>query len=303
MRSGDIARVTNIDALVWQIGWSIIMLSRCYRNMMDNHSHEFKLYAELKGHATRGVAQEMRAPNVEKVIVRHLDYRIASSGRSFSLGARDVEVVRGANVLIDQSGAGKSTFAGLFCDSVDHDAVRVFECEIVYEDGVSEKISGADAICTFARHCCSFPQERDRQPKRKVKVREWMCVQKDDDFRANHIMREMGLTSIGLDMEIGENFAMSPGEWTRMLLARTIIADHLDTARFVVFDEPDGSIDSATTRIVIPLLMEMARNAIIVIISHNSCTQELLQDCAHLHFKCESDGAGAKKSDVTSDMV
>ena len=221
--------------------------------------------------------------NIESITIRDMECYRHDKTREFMLRARNIELTRDKPTLLTSaSGSGKTTFAGLFCDGIKQKEIRKFECILRYADGQSEQIDGVDAVITLSQICFHFEQEQTKQPETPIIVRDWLngaSAERQEELL--RMMRVVGL-KFDLDSKIGGG-KCSPGEWSRFLLAHNIVTHDMRTARIIVFDEPFGTVDAETTKRIMQYIADLARNAIMIVISHDVHMHEAIGEngCAY----------------------
>lgn len=288
-----------ISSVMWQICWHFGHIAGLINNTIGRSAKGIRRYNKIEAHRVRGTCYELFAGNIASITINTLKYHAQSGTRSFTLNCSNVTLSPGITLMSDTSGSGKSTFARLFCDAIEHDNVLKFECVVTYDDGTQQTLSGVDVSRTFAAHCCYFPQVRALLSDEKVSVRTILGIDKSSDFEANAILTDLGLMTrnektgnlqgVLLDSLVSSR-SLSPGEQTRLIIARNILSDNLDTARIAVFDEPDGSLDAKSARAVINTIRLRTKTCIVIIITHNKHSQDALSDRPHLHTIADNDG-------------
>ena len=176
------------------------------------------------------------------------------------------------NVVLGQSGAGKTTLLNLLggMDLPTAGRIIVNGKEI---SGLSER-----ALTEYRRTAIGFVfQFYNLVPNltalENVQLAEEICAAPLD-------AREM-LRRVGLEKRM-DNFPgqMSGGEQQRVSIARALAKN----PQLVLCDEPTGALDSETSRMVLHLIREVARDLgkTVIIVTHNAPIAEMAQTVLYL---------------------
>ena len=206
--------------------------------------------------------------------------------KSFSLGRREIPVLRGVDLavqegemlaLLGESGAGKSTLLhllGLLDTPTDG--------QVLYQGQPVQKLSVGERARLRHRQIGFVFQFYHLIPEltalQNVKLGQMMLKAPLEYFRqrkAIHGEATELLQSVGLGDRLGHRpTELSGGERQRVAIARALISD----PRVILADEPTGNLDSTTAQGVLDILFRLNReqNIAFVIVTHN---HDLAQRC------------------------
>ena len=191
--------------------------------------------------------------------------------RSFKLGSRTIEVLRGISVeirageavfLCGASGAGKSTLLYTLAGLERPEAGEViFEGRKLYNGGESRQARIRNERIGFVFQGYFLLPE--------LTALENVLLPSMIGGRAKHEAAEAALQSVGLGERLQHLPAeLSGGEQQRVALARAIIND----PGVIFADEPTGNLDSKTGEGIIELLLSLVRDRgmTLVVVTHDT---------------------------------
>ncbi len=212
--------------------------------------------------------------------------RTVNLTKSFSLGRREIPVLRGVNLavqegeilaLLGESGAGKSTLLhllGLLDTPTDG--------QVLYQGQSVQELSEAERARLRHRQIGFVFQFYHLIPEltalQNVKLGQMMLKAPLEYLRQRKAVHDQAtelLKSVGLEDRLGHRPAeLSGGERQRVAIARALISN----PRVILADEPTGNLDSTTAHGVLDILFRLNReqNIAFVIVTHN---HDLAQRC------------------------
>ncbi len=212
--------------------------------------------------------------------------RTVNLTKSFSLGRREIPVLRGVDLtiqegemlaLLGESGAGKSTLLhllGLLDTPTDG--------QVLYQGQSVQELSEAERARLRHRQIGFVFQFYHLIPEltalQNVKLGQMMLKGPLEYLRQRKAVHDQAtelLKSVGLEDRLGHRPSeLSGGERQRVAIARALISD----PRVILADEPTGNLDSTTAHGVLDILFRLNReqNIAFVIVTHN---HDLAQRC------------------------
>jgi len=213
--------------------------------------------------------------------------------KSFSLGRREIPVLRGVDLsvqegemlaLLGESGAGKSTLLHLL-GLLDQPTSG----QVLYQGRAVQTLSVRERAHLRHRQIGFVFQFYHLIPElnalQNVKLGQMMLKPPLQYLRERKAIHERAaglLENVGLSDRLDHRpTELSGGERQRVAIARALISD----PRVILADEPTGNLDSATAQGVLDILFQLNRehNIAFVIVTHN---QELAGRCDRVvHLK------------------
>ena len=180
----------------------------------------------------------------------------------------DLYLPAGSRVaLVGPSGAGKSTLANLLLRFADPWSGRILVGGVDLRELPEEALRRAVVGLTQDAHVFD------------ATVRENLLLARPDatDEQLTEVLGRVGLGDWlrslprGLGSRVGPDGArLSGGQRQRLLLARVLLTD----ARVIVADEPTAHLDAATERTVMDLLLTLAADRTVLVITHRRAALE-----------------------------
>ena len=213
--------------------------------------------------------------------------------KSFSLGQREIPVLRGVDLsiqegemlaLLGESGAGKSTLLHLL-GLLDQPTSG----QVLYRGRAVQTLSAGERARLRHREIGFVFQFYHLIPElsalQNVKLGQMMLkgpLQYLRERKAIHARAAGLLEDVGLGDRLDHRpTELSGGERQRVAIARALISD----PRVILADEPTGNLDSTTAEGVLDILFQLNReqNIAFVMVTHN---QELARRCDRVvHLK------------------
>lgn len=205
-----------------------------------------------------------------EIRIEHVSFRYPGT-RKDVLRDIDLSIRPGERVaLVGENGSGKTTLVKLLCRLYDPTEGRILIDGTDIRDFSLEELRAAFGVLfqDFARYQMSAGEN----------VRLGDVSVPAGDPRIAAAARRAGAAEIveglpaGYETQLGRLFAggveLSEGQWQRVALARTLLRQ----APIWLFDEPTSSLDAKAERQLLDTVMEMARDKILLMVSHRFTT-------------------------------
>lgn len=196
--------------------------------------------------------------------------------KNLKFAYKDSEVLRGITTeikkgekiaIIGKTGSGKSTLVNIL--------LRFYDCPAgtVFIDGVDIR----DYTLSSLKKHFAFMTQDVYLFNNTIKDNLLYSINNDtlDESRFNEIVRKMDLMDFikkfpeEMNYEVGNNGGkLSGGEKQRVSLARTLIKD----SPIIILDEPTGSLDSKTEKVLVAGLEDIVKNKTLIVIAHRLST-------------------------------
>lgn len=212
--------------------------------------------------------------------------RAAALRKSYSLGRRTLEVLRGVDLevpageflaLRGSSGAGKSTLLHLLggLDQPDSGTIRAKGMELTKLDATAlTRFRNRDVGLIF--QAFHLMPELDALENVVLPARMARRPMKESVEAAKNLLARVGLGD-RLDHRPGE---LSGGEQQRVAIARALV----NRPSLVLADEPTGNLDSKTGEEIIALLLELRREhgSTLLVATHDARLADMADRVIHL---------------------
>ena len=226
-----------------------------------------------------GLPRRVGSPERPASMPRRIEREIRIEHVSFRYPGTDKDVLKDVDLtirpgehlaLVGENGSGKTTLVKLLCRLYDPTEGRILIDGTDIREFALEELRASFGVLfqDFARYQMSAG-ENIRMGDVSVPL---------GDPRIGAAARQAGAAEIverlpgGYDARLGRLFAggveLSEGQWQRIALARTLLRQ----APIWLFDEPTSSLDAKAERELLNAVMEMAREKILVVVSHRFST-------------------------------
>lgn len=174
---------------------------------------------------------------------------------------RDVSlsITGGMNCILGASGSGKTTLLRIL-SAMD----TKYEGEAIYNGRNLKRLTGQERARLYAAELGFIPQGFHMIDE--LTVRENVLVTtylepNDSEKRLNMILKKLGIESLA-DQKVR---TLSGGQKQRVAIARELMKD----PQVLIADEPTAALDSKTAREIGDLLMAIAKERTVIVVTHD----------------------------------
>ena len=189
----------------------------------------------------------------------------ASGDNNVSLGLHNVslEMKKGEIIgIVGESGSGKSTFLNV-CSLLD-----TYEEGEIYYDGIPVSSFTPEEIDEFRKNHIGFIFQNYNLIDSYTVLQNVLMplIIKGVNLKEAKIKAKEIIKKVGLEHRMNhKGTRLSGGEKQRCVIARALASD----SEILACDEPTGNLDSKTGREIIELIKEVARDKLVLIVTHN----------------------------------